>query len=255
MAHISKYISWAAGEGTPSKYDFAFDADVSVESVVDGIATIRIKGTMGVQNHPLNSRNSFKASDFATLGIGNMNLRAAHNFTYGVSYYQYGLPCIPDGDQSIRERVLFQFRGDTWINDPANSRNRSSLYSKQSGLLLNAYDGEAYQSFPLDMTFTMDVHTGGDIPVLTWTTSGSNSATDTTWLTEQTWLSWFQIDYRPGERKINGRYKSLNRPSGKCERKGYGEMRTVDGGVGTTNPPSRKHNGIRYNMRKIGEES
>lgn len=61
-------------------------------------------------------------------------------------------------------------------------------------------------------------------------------------------------DYRPGERKISGVSRSLNRAGGVCDRHGYGEMRTLNGGVGTDNPPSRKQSGIWYNMRKGGLE-
>lgn len=64
-------------------------------------------------------------------------------------------------------------------------------------------------------------------------------------------------DYRPGERKIDGTWRSLNRSGGKCERKVNGswvELRTENGGVGTGNPPSRKQNGTWYNQRKVGVE-
>lgn len=64
-------------------------------------------------------------------------------------------------------------------------------------------------------------------------------------------------DYRPGERKISGTWMSHNRSSGKCERKVNGtwtEMRTLNGGTGTGNPPSRKTSGTWYNQRKEGQE-
>lgn len=64
-------------------------------------------------------------------------------------------------------------------------------------------------------------------------------------------------DYRPGERKVNGAWMSHNRTVGKCERKVNGvwtEMRTLNGGVGTDNPPSRKQSGLWYNQRKVGQE-
>ena len=61
--------------------------------------------------------------------------------------------------------------------------------------------------------------------------------------------------YRPGERKVSGTWMSHNRSGGACERKVSGswtEMRTIDGGVGTNDPPSRKQSGTWYNMRKVG---
>lgn len=253
--HISKTWSWAAGAGTPIKYTFNLDADFEVVSVTpQGIATIHIWGTAGVQNNPTNSRNSFQASDFAVLGAGGMNLKTQHQFTPGVAYYQSALPFIPDGSQSTINKILLQFRGDTWIYDPYNNKNRSSLWSKQNGLLLNTYDGSIYQSFRIDMTYTVDVSQEGDVPILTWTISGSDSATQTTWLEEETWMSWFQLDYRPGERKISGTWKSHNRSGGVADRKGYGTMRTSKGGVGTDDPPSRKTSGVWKNMKRIGQE-
>lgn len=63
--------------------------------------------------------------------------------------------------------------------------------------------------------------------------------------------------YRPGERKVSGTWRSHNRSGGACERKTNGswaELRTIDGGTGTNDPPSRKQNGTWYNQRKIGVE-
>lgn len=61
-------------------------------------------------------------------------------------------------------------------------------------------------------------------------------------------------DYRPGERRINGTWMSHNRDGGVCDRHGFGEMRTNDGGVGTDNPPSRKQGGRWLNQMLIGKE-
>lgn len=61
--------------------------------------------------------------------------------------------------------------------------------------------------------------------------------------------------YRPGEHKVNGQWKSHHRSGGACERKVNGtwtELRTIDGGVGTNDPPTKKTNGTWYNQRKIG---
>ena len=63
--------------------------------------------------------------------------------------------------------------------------------------------------------------------------------------------------YRPGERKVSGTWSSHNRSGGACERKASGtwtEMRTIDGGTGTGDEPTRKQSGTWYNQRKIGAE-
>lgn len=65
------------------------------------------------------------------------------------------------------------------------------------------------------------------------------------------------VDYRPGQRKVSGTWRSLNREGGQCRRKVNGSwvtMTTSDGGVGTGNPPLRKSSGTWYNQRKIGAE-
>lgn len=64
----------------------------------------------------------------------------------------------------------------------------------------------------------------------------------------------FYPPYRPGDRKVNGSWMSHNRTGGVCDRHGYGEMKTSNGGVGTDDPPLIKTNGTWYNMKKIGAE-
>lgn len=63
--------------------------------------------------------------------------------------------------------------------------------------------------------------------------------------------------YRPGERRVSGAWSSHNRSGGACERKVSGtwtEMRTIDGGTGTGDEPTRKQSGTWYNQRKLGAE-
>ena len=63
--------------------------------------------------------------------------------------------------------------------------------------------------------------------------------------------------YRPGERRVSGTWSSHNRSGGACERKVSGtwtEMRTIDGGTGTGDEPTRKSSGTWYNQRKLGAE-
>lgn len=58
--------------------------------------------------------------------------------------------------------------------------------------------------------------------------------------------------YRPGQRKLNGTWESHNRGVGHCDRIGYGEMKSSNGGAGTDDPPYRKESDAWYNQRKIG---
>lgn len=64
-------------------------------------------------------------------------------------------------------------------------------------------------------------------------------------------------DYRPGERKVGGIWRSHNRLDGTAERKvgAWEQMRTIGGDTGATgDTPERKINGIWRNQSKLGEE-
>ena len=71
---------------------------------------------------------------------------------------------------------------------------------------------------------------------------------------DQTLYAQWTEYYRPGSRKISGTARSLNRSGGVCDRHGYGEMKTLAGGVETGDPPKRKTSGTWYNQRRIGAE-
>ena len=88
---VNRTISWNAGAGTPDKYQFNLDVEISIVSIANNIATISMVGTYGVQNNPTNSRNSFAASDFAALSKGDVD-PWNYPFTSGTSYYQAALP-------------------------------------------------------------------------------------------------------------------------------------------------------------------
>lgn len=262
---VNRTVSWAAGAGTPNKYTFNLDVSISVASISSGIATISMVGTYGVQNYPTNSQNSFAASDFAVLSKGGAD-PWNYPFTAGTSYYQATLPFATNAPQSIKDGILIEFRGDTWRSDPNNNNNRSTLYAKPSGVVLDTYDGSAYQSFSINTTFTVDVSSGGDIPLLTWVTSGAGSSTDYTWLQHEVWASWFDLDYRPGcalDTNTN-KWKSHNRLNGACHvlsnttNMTWQECRTVGGEASAQgNPPLILHADNAnswYNQKRLGKE-
>lgn len=67
----------------------------------------------------------------------------------------------------------------------------------------------------------------------------------------------YPADYRPGEVRVDGTWKSTNRTGGKCHIRQNGqwvEMRTLNGGTGTDNPPSLRKDGVWKNQYKIGSE-
>ena len=62
-------------------------------------------------------------------------------------------------------------------------------------------------------------------------------------------------DYRPGARKVGTAWSSHNKEGGKCHIKqsnNWVEMRTIDGGATTNNPPQRFYNGSWRNQYKLG---
>ena len=263
---VNKAVSWQAGVGTPIKYTFNIDVNLSVRSISGGIATIGIVGTYGVQNNPTNSQNSFAASDYAVLSKGDVD-PWNYPFTQGVSYYQNALPMVPNAPANIIDGVIIEFRGDTWRSDPVDNNNRSTLYCKPSGIVLNTYDGSAYQSFSINTTFTVDISGGGNIPILTWVTSGTDSTTAYSWLQHQVWASWFDLDYRPGATLDTNTsvWKSHNRANGACHilpnttGTNWHECRTVGGEASAQgNPPLILHAANAsswYNQKRLGKEN
>lgn len=262
---VNKTVSWQAGEGTPAKYVFDLDVEIAVQSISGGVATVSMVGTYGVQNNPTSSQNSFAASDFAALSKGDVDLWN-YPFTSGTSYYQASLPFAANAPQDVIDGILIEFRGDTWRNDPTNNNNRSTLYAKPSGVVLNSYDGSIYQSFNINTTFAVDVSVGGDAPILTWVASGADNSTSYSWLDHEVWASWFDLDYRPGATldTNTGVWKSHNRINGAChvlsdvDNIAWQECRTVGGDVSAQgNPPLilRAANANSwYNQRRIGAE-
>lgn len=263
---VNKTISWQAGEGTPIKYEFSIDIEISIVSVSSGVATISAIGSCSVQNNPTNSRNSWAASDFAILATGE-NDPWSYPFSPNTSYYEAALPLVVGAPQSVLDGVLLQFRGDTWISDPIDNNNRSSLYYKPSGIVLNSYNGSTLQTFSVNTTFTVDISGGGDVPLLSWVASSADNSTTYDWMEHQVWASLFDLDYRPGatlDTNINV-WRSHNRINGACHilpnttGDNWHECRTIGGDIGSQgNPPLILHSSNAnswYNQKRIGKIS
>lgn len=251
--HLVKSPTWNSGAGTPPKYTFHLDVYVDVVSVVGNTATISVRGSYGVTNYSTNTSNVQKASDFALVTPGDADAWN-YQFTPYQEYYQAALPVIPNAPSSVSNRVILEFRGDTWRSDPQRPGNSSSLWLNGAGLVLDKlHTQNDTRMFNINTTFQINV-ANGDVPILAYVSSGWEPGPLYEWLDHEVLVSWFQLDYRPGQRKINGNWASHNRGGGAADRIGYGTMRTVDGGSGTNNPPSRKTSGTWYNQRKIGAE-
>jgi len=67
----------------------------------------------------------------------------------------------------------------------------------------------------------------------------------------------WMMDYRPGEVKYAAGWKTTDRSVGKChllQNGSWVEMRTIDGGNSTGNPPSRRTSGTWKNQYRIGSD-
>lgn len=163
--------------------------------------------------------------------------------------------------------------GDTFTVQKSNrSRTLYAVWTRIYNYVLN-YNANGGSGAPASDTYSTELtsHTftvSSTIPTLAahsfdgWMYNGVTyhggdtitlTSANTTVTLDAQWLN----SYRPGERKISGTWTSTNRQAGACERKTNGywdDLRTIDGGTGTGDPPSRKSSGTWYNQRKLGQE-
>lgn len=251
---VYQTVEWQAGAGTPVKYSFTISAYADVVASTSTTIDVRLWGTLLITNHPNNSRNTWAASDFAVLTLGGYD-PADYQFTAGTSYYEAALPTLPNAPQSYYDAMLAEFRGDTYVSD---GPNRSSLWIKNQGVVLNQYSADGTSTFPIDLTFTVTLTGVIDQPILIWNTSGANNSTSYGWLQHRVWLSLVDLDYRPGATlDSNNVWQSHNRGTGKAHilnsSNVWQEMRTVNGLTSSDNPPSIRTDKW-YNQRKLGKE-
>lgn len=163
--------------------------------------------------------------------------------------------------------------GDTFTVQKSNrSRTLYAVWTRIYNYVLN-YNANGGSGAPASDTYSTELtsHTftvSSTIPTLAahsfdgWmyngvTYHGGDTITLTSAATTVTLDAQWLNSYRPGERKISGTWTSTNRQAGACERKTNGywdDLRTIDGGTGTGDPPSRKSSGTWYNQRKCGQE-
>lgn len=252
--NVNQTVEWRAGAGTPVKYSFSISAQAEVVGSTSTTISVRLWGNLSVTNHPTNSQNTWPASDFAVLTLGGYD-PADYQFTQGTSYYKAALPALPNAPQSYLEAMLVEFRGDTYVSD---GPNRSSLWIKNQGLVLDKYSADGTQTFNLDITFTVTLTGDREQPILIWNSSGAGNSTSYGWLTHQVWLSLVDLDYRPGATLDNGLWLSHNRGAGKAHILGgdskWKEMRTIGSPNEKGNPPSIRKNDAWFNQAKIGKE-
>lgn len=250
--HISEYKEWQAGPGTPVKYSVQFDLECSMVSQTNNVATFSLTGTVTVSNHPNNSRNSWPASDFAVLTLGGFD-PTNYQFTDGVSYYQASLPALPNAPLSYIDALRIEFRGDTYVGD---GPNRASLWVNGQGTVLNSNNSEGTWSYNINQTFNITLNGSPTQEVLIYTHSGARNSTGYDWLAHDVWASMINFDYRPGAIYNGSDWMSHNRSGGARDiynGSSWQTLRTIDGGVGTGNPPSIYNGSSWVNQKRIGQ--
>lgn len=204
--HVSKNVVWSTPafpvpvvtDPSTYKYWFFVELDVDVVGVAGSTATIRMYGTCRMINSPDGGPpNTQKASDFAALCAGAWNT-TTYAFDPNHDYWQEALPMMPNASQSfLNNKLLVEFRGDTW-SSATGGKNKSSLYVKDSGLVIDQIGTMSDQTINIDVRFDITIPATGNIPVLTWTSSGWGAPHDYSWLEQVTWATWLDLDYRPG---------------------------------------------------------
>lgn len=254
--HIDRTIVWRAGEGTPIKYQVQVVGHTELGEIVDTptgkTGVLYYDFNVTVTNHPYNSRNSFSAADFAVLAVGDLTPRDNYPLPDGRSLYGEPMLCPTN---LPTDQVLCEFRGDTYA---ASGPNKVSLWADGTTRLDSSVTEGDYE-YHLIGTRAVDLTGAHDQPILTWTTSGAG-VNHTEWLTQEVWSTYIDFDYIPGA-VLNGSnvWLSHNRATNGVAKVFNGSawsdnMRTVDGGSGTNDPPLIKHASGWKNMRKIGQE-
>lgn len=264
--HVSKNVVWSTPtfpvpvvtDPSTYKYWFFVELDVDVVSIAGPTATIRMYGTCRMINSPEGGPpNTQKASDFAALCAGAWNT-TTYAFDPNHDYWQEALPMMPNASQSfLNNKLLVEFRGDTWAS-ATGGKNKSSLYVKDSGLVIDQIGTMSDQTINIDVRFDITIPATGNIPILTWTSSGWGAPYDYVWLEQVTWATWLDLDYRPGAILKNdmpyypgdqgGTWYSHNRSNkaahvlSNVDPVTWQEMRTINGSNGGQgNPPLILH--------------
>lgn len=241
---------WQAGAGTPIKYGFDINAQVSVTQN-GNTGNFTFSGSITVFNNPNNSKNSWEASDFATFLKGDTNLQ-----NWGGFGHSYKKP-LPYGGNGPTGDIILQGRGDTKRPGP----NGYSLWSTNGGMLLNEDTSQFSRTFNFSIPYTLTLNEDPEQVVLGYNGSGANNANSYTWHRYEKYVlvkdfinnGEIAFDYRPGERLTGGSWKSLNRDGGVCERNSsWYEMRTRDGDKNASGDPPEINRSGWKNMKKIG---
>lgn len=253
--HISRSVAW--NDPDTYKYKITLSADFDVLSVVNNIATISIVGTYKVdQTEHQQQMVSAPASDYGFLFYGEV-IPAAPAAVIPGDFYMANLPTLFGGSaEQYMSKLMLEFRGDTYASDGGNFTN---LWTVRDGLVINRKFGNTSTTVPINETITVDVSDGGRSPILSWSaTYVTFNPTVYHWGNSIAWVSFVDLDYRPGAVFDSEVWQSHNRASGKCHvldnNNTWSELRTDGYPISMGNPPSSFHDNKWYNMQEIGKE-
>ena len=244
-----------------NRFEISFNGNLEVVSQsADGTTgTFRLRGTWTLYIASVASWNRviYPASDYIAFVKGDQDLAATGSAATNTAY-KHGLPY---GINAGTGNIICETRVDSYRYGEANG---GTVWNKSTSGIGHTTNPGTY-TCAVDETFTLSLNGAGSQIVLRYFSSGSDSST-IAWINAESWNvlvtvqqfideGTIMFDYRPGERKVNGTWSSHNRTNGGwAERKNgsWEEMRTINGGTGSGDPPERKISGSWKNQSKLG---
>lgn len=240
-----------------TRFRIQFHGNLEANQTSTSSCNFRLRGnwTLTIWND-YGDRVIYPASDYIAFVKGDQDFVATGAGSTSAAY-KHGLPY---GINAGTGNIICETRVDSYrYGDP----NGGTIWSASSGGI--GYTTQVgTHTCSIDESYTLPLNGSGDQIVLRYFSSGSDRNT-IAWIADQSWVyvkvqqfideGSIMFDYRPGERKISGTWYSHNRGNGGwAERKNgsWYEMRTVDGGSGSGDPPERKISGSWKNQSKLG---
>lgn len=191
----------------------------------------------------------------------NVNASGLLTISYGSVSYPHGTWCVCSSNGYHLE-VDFSTNGSAWSTIMSHHQNdwtscgtcNNSSYNRVGVIAEALSAGLTPVVLPQSGYIRIRMWTQNACPTADFPNAFPNDAASTVTAVPV----HIDVDYRPGEVRINGVWKSTNRSGGKCQivRNGtWTDMKTTDGGTGTGNPPSRRINGAWKNQSLIGSQS
>lgn len=259
---MSVPVNTEVGYSWRDEYRFLirFNGNMEANQTSNTTADFRLRGTWTLFIYDVGTTNTviYPASDYIAFVKGDQDLAAAGYIPTGNAYKH----SLPFGLAASSENIITETRVDSYRY--GGERNGGTIWNKSTPGIAHTTTPGTY-TCDVDEPFSLNLSGSGEQIILRYFASGS-SAESIAWINAQSWNTLLKVqdmvdsgdlafDYRPGERKVAGNWKSHERNDGWAERKNgsWYEMRTGGGERGETGrPPERKINGKWTNQSKLG---